>query len=113
MNFAEMYRSLLKERLETDDEIITYKEPFIKDAIRLFCRNIPEATEFLKHDCTANEYIYLSEIIEEIAAESESLELIQTYADLVKKYPEETKDYNMCSFINSALAIAEPDEDEE
>lgn len=69
--------------------------------------------EFLKYECTANEYIYLSEIIEDIAAESESPELIQTYADLAKKYPEETKDYNMWSFINSAHGIAEPDEDEE
>lgn len=112
MNFAEKYRELLQERIDTPSEGLTFKEPFIKDAISLFSKNIPEAIEFLKNDCTEDEYSWISEIIEDIAAESESMELIQTYASLADKYPEETKDYNVKSFINSALAIVEPDKDE-
>lgn len=113
MNFAEKYRELLKKRVEIPDEILSFKDPCMKDAISLFAKNVPEAIEFLKNDCTEDEYSWISEIIEDIAAESENLELIQAYANLAEKYPEETKRFNVKSFIDSALAIAEPDEDEE
>ncbi len=113
MNFAGKYRELLKKRIETPDEILSFKDPCMKDAISLFAKNVPEAIEFLKNDCTEDEYSWISEIIEDIAAESENLELIQVYASLADKYPDETKKYNVMSFINSALAIAEPDEGEE
>ena len=107
MAFKEDYRSLLKKRLETDDEIITYDEPFIKDTIRLFAQNIEEAIEFLKNDCTSEEYIWISELIDLIAAESKSHRLIQTYAELADKYPQETRDYHIRSFIQSAMSIAD------
>ena len=113
MNFAEKYRELLKKRIETPDEILSFKDPCMKGAIALFAQNIPEAIEFLKNDCTEDEYSWISEIIEDIAAESESLELIRVYASLADKYPEETKRYNVKSFIDSAMAIAAPDEDKE
>ncbi|MEY8381492.1 hypothetical protein AAK979_10790 [Ileibacterium valens] len=113
MIFSKEYRSLLKKRLETNDEILTYNESFIKDTIRLFSQNIQEAIDFLNNDCTADEYIWISELIDDIAAESKSIRLIQTYASLADKYPKETKDYNIQSFINSAMAIAESWQDDE
>lgn len=112
MNFAEKYRQLLKKRIETPDEILTFKDPCMKDSIALFSRNIPEAISFLNNDCTEDEYSWISEIIEDIAAESKNVELIHAYASLANKYPKETKKYNVKSFIDSALAIAEPDDKE-
>ena len=88
MNFAETYRKLLKQRIETPNEILMFTEPFIKDAIHLFSNNIPEAISHLKNECSDEEYVYISEIIDDIASESKNLELIQTYASLAYKYPE-------------------------
>lgn len=113
MNFASKYRELLQKRIDTPEEALTFREPFIKDAVTLFAKHVPEAIEFLKNDCTEDEYSWISDIIEKIAAESRNPELIQAYANLAEKYPEETKRFNVKSFIDSALAIAEPDEDEE
>ena len=113
MTFSETYRFLLQKRLETNDEILTYNEPFIKDTIHLFSRNIPEAIDFFNNDCTADEYIWISELIEDIASESRSVSLIRNYALLSNKYPQETKDYNILSFINSTMAIAESWQEDE
>lgn len=112
-NFAEEYRRLLKKRIDTHEEALTFREPFIREAIWLFAEDIPAAIDFLRKECTEDEYSWISEIIEDIAAESESVELIQAYADLAVKYPEETKRYNIQSFIDSALAIAESYQDED
>lgn len=112
MIFSEVYRSLLKKRMETNDEILTYNEPFIKDTIQLFSQHVQEAIDFLNNECTADEFIWISELIDDIAAESKNVRLIQTYASLADKYPKETKDYNIQSFINSAMAIAETQQDD-
>lgn len=106
MIFRDVYRPLLKKRLETNDEIITYNESFIKDAINAFSKHPQAAIYFLKNECTADEYIWISEIIDDIAAKSKNLQLVETYAALADKYPQETKEYNIQSFINSAISIA-------
>lgn len=113
MIFSKKYRYLLKKRVSTPDEIMTFNEPFIKETVQLFSDHITEAVDFLKHDCTEDEYSWISEIIENIAEESKSIKLIQAYRDLANKYPEETKKYNIDSFINSALSIAESWQDED
>lgn len=113
MNFAETYRKLLKQRLDTHDEALTFEEPFIKDAVHLFAKNIPEAISYLNNECTEEEYGFISEIIDDIAADSKSLKLIQAYAALAEKYPKETEDYNISSFINSAMSIAQSWQDAE
>lgn len=113
MNFKDDYINLLKERIATSDEAITFDEPFIKETVKLFADNIPDAINFLKNDCTEDEYSWISEIIDDIAEESKSIELIEAYKDLAEKYPEETKRYNIKSFINSAMSIAESWQDDE
>ena len=113
MNFAETYRKLLKQRIETHNEALTFDEPFIKEAIHLFAQNIPEAIHYLENDCAEEEYGYISEIIDDIAYESKNVPLIEAYAALAEKYPEETKDYNIRSFINSAMSIVKSWQDDE
>ncbi|WP_288338953.1 hypothetical protein [uncultured Allobaculum sp.] len=113
MNFKDPYRNLLRKRIAVSDEAITFSELFIKDTVHLFAANIPDAMHFLKNNCTEDEYSWISEIIDDSAEQSKSVELIEAYKNLAEKYPEETKSYNIKSFINSAMAIAEPWQEDE
>lgn len=78
-----------------------------KETVKLFADNIQDAISFLKNDCTEDEYSWISEIIDDIAEKSKSIELIEAYKNLAEKYPEETQRYNIKSFIDSAMLNAE------
>lgn len=94
-------------RVEYNDEALTFSEPFITDAIQLFVNNVPEAIDFLQNECSADQFAWISEIIESIAESSGSVELAQVYADLMSKFPEETEKYHISSFAESAIFFAE------
>lgn len=49
----------------------------------------------MQNDMTAEEYLYLSEISDEISQEKPSYAFIEEYKALVKKYPQATKDYQI------------------
>lgn len=105
MNFANEYRKLLQQRI-TDIEP-TFNEQYFQEMVNLFSNHIPEAIDFLDKECTAEEFSWISEIIEAIARKSHSVSLIKVYLSLLDKYPDEAKEYNVASFAESALLIAE------
>ena len=58
--------------------------------------------EYIKTEMTADEYIVLSAISDEIADMRPSMEFIEAYKSLALKYPEETKNYQIDNFIRDA-----------
>lgn len=90
----------------THNEIIIFNEPFIKNTVWLFAQYIQEVLDYLNHECTAEEFVWISEIIDDIASESKNVRLIQTYASLADQNSVEIKYYNIQSFIKSSMAIA-------
>lgn len=73
-----------------------------KKLITLFTEDINKSIEFLDNDCTADQFSWLSEVFDEIAEITQSKEFIEALKRLAIKYPEETKTYNIMSFIESA-----------
>ena len=61
-----------------------------------------ELRNALKTECTASEYSWISEIIDDLAAQTQSRELIETYKSLMAKFPEECMIYNIAEIIQFA-----------
>lgn len=83
-----------------------------KREIKVLSDDVPGTIVFLKTQCTAAEYSWISEIIEELAAMTQNKELVEVYKSLLSKFPEESEMYNIADSIRFAEgAIAGEKED--
>ena len=98
---------ILIEREKTDDEWDYGIEQCHKKLVALMTEDIHKSIEFLDNDCTADQFSWLSEVFDEIAENTQSKEFIEALKRLADKYPEETKTYNIMSFIESAECAME------
>lgn len=100
----EDFRNVIKERIECPDEWGYGVERCWKKEIDILSEDIPSTIEFLQTECTADEYSWISEIIDDLAAKTQSRELIECYKSLMTKFPEECKTYNIAGSIEYAEA---------
>ena len=106
MNVRE-FREIVK-RLEYANEVSQGNwhdeiEKCWKKEIEILSKDIDGTIEFLKNDCTSDEYSWISEIIDDLIEVTQSKELLQCYSDLMDKFPEECKTYNIKGSIECAL----------
>ena len=89
-------------------------EECCKKEIEILSEDIPSTIEFLVTECTAEEYSWISEIIDDLAAKTQSKELVACYRSLMTKFPEECKKYNIEESIEYAEAelIGETNDEE-
>ena len=76
-----------------------------KNTISHVCQDkstFEEFIEYMKTEMTGNEYVYLSEISDDLSAIHPSLDFIDAYKTLAIKYPKETVDYHIAVFIEDA-----------
>lgn len=76
-----------------------------KKEIELLTEDIPTTIDFLRNECTADEYLWISEVIDDVVNLVPSKEFVQCYKDLMIKFPEECAKYNIAGSIESAEAI--------
>lgn len=100
----EEFRKVIQERIECHDEWADGIEHCWKKEIEILSEDISSTIEFLQTDCTADEYSWISEIIDDLAAKTQSRELIACYKSLMAKFPEECKTYNIAGSIEYAEA---------
>lgn len=108
MRFVE-FREIIKKRASIEDEWYTEIEKCWKEMTELFSKDINKTIQFLDI-CTADEFSWLSEIIEDIAKRTLSKEFVAALRKTADKYPEETKEYNIVDFIESAECIVSEDQ---
>lgn len=100
------FRKVLLERKRIAEEMQDSWDNGIKkcheELIRILIEDIESTVEFLKTECTADEFSWLSEIFIEIIDITQSQDFIEVLYELAKKYPEETEDYNVLYFIETA-----------
>lgn len=104
MNFSD-YKEIIQKRAEIDSEWYTEIEKIWDKMISLFSKDIEKTISFIKTDCTADAFVWLSEIFEEIAEKTQSKEFIDSLYETAKKFPDETKQYNIISFIDDAADV--------
>jgi hypothetical protein len=79
-------------------------EECCKKEIEILMTDIESTIAFLKNDCTSDEFVWISEIIDDLAAKTQSKELIECYKSLMDKFPEECKIYSIKESIEYAEA---------
>ena len=106
----EKFKSLCIERDAIFGESYWELEIIWKEIVLLIIEDddsMRDFIEYMKLEMTGNEYGVLSEISDEIVTEKPSIDFIVAYKELSKKYPDETKRWQIQSFINDAEKIVE------
>ena len=96
------FREVIRERSEMSDEWSFGIEQCWKKEIEILSQDIPSTIEYLKNECTADEYGWISEIIDNLVENTQSKEIIGAYKNLMIKYPDEYKKHNISSSIKFA-----------
>jgi len=76
-----------------------------KNTIRYLCQNdevFDGFVGYMKREMTIDEYIYLSEISNDLSGIHPSLEFVEAYKSLAQKYPKETIEWQIDTFIEDA-----------
>lgn len=73
-----------------------------KREIVVLSEDIPGTISFFKAECTATEYSWISEVIEDLAAQTQSRKLVEAYKSVMAKFPEECEIYNIADSIQIA-----------
>lgn len=112
----EKFREVIKQReyisQVSQDEWAEGIEECQKKEIEILSEDISSTMEFLKTECTAEEFSWISEVFEDIIEANPNKELIQCYKELVDKFPEEAETYHIVdSCIKSAEAILKWEEE--
>lgn len=95
-------REAIIERENTNDEYDFGIEQCHKKMLDVIAEDPIGTVAFLRNECTANEFSWLSEIFDEIVMATKSKEIIESLYYLHGKYPEESETYNILAFIESA-----------
>ena len=106
---VEKFREVIKRREYIEDiscgEWADGIEECQKQLIDILSEDDPSTIDFLNTDCTAEEYSWISEVLEDIIEKKPCAELVQCYKALMTKFPEECTTYNIASCIEGAEAI--------
>lgn len=109
MQFVEFYE-IIKKRSSIEEEWYTEIEKCWEEMTGIFSADVNKTIQFLDI-CTADEFSWLSEVVENIAKRTHSKEFIAALRKTADKYPEETKKYNIIDFIESAECIVSEDQE--
>lgn len=93
-------REILKERQTVHPEDSNAIEKLWEKEIDILSRDMSETLDFFSNRCTAEEFVWLSEVFEEVQEKTQSDELRECLYSVAKKYPNETKEYNILDFIS-------------
>ena len=77
-------------------------EECCKNEIEILAQDIESTIAFLKSECTAKEFVWISEVIDEVVVKTRSRALLDCYTSLMAKFPEESKTYSISSSIEYA-----------
>lgn len=96
------FREVITRREKVNDEDAYGVEQCWQEEIVILTEDIPSSIEFLRHDCTAKEYSWISEIIDDIAEQTGSYEFVDCYKSLMQKFPDECLKNNIAGSIEFA-----------
>ena len=102
MSISEELNSLILQRKSIEGDVDYENDQVIQDEIQLMIKDINATVSFLENDCTEEQFIWLSEVFDEIAERSKSGEFIAAIRHAAKRFPQAVATYNINYFIDSA-----------
>ena len=106
---VQKFREVIRRRNETHDEYDYGVEMCWKEEIEILSEDVPSTVAYLKNECTADEFAWICEIIDDLAVKTRSREIVEAYKNLGKKYPDMAKTFSFefcASYAEEALEIA-------
>ena len=94
-------RQILSRRIALHPEDSLAAEECWKEEIMVLSRDIEETIDFFSNRCTGEEFAWLSKVFEDVLEKTHSKELSSCLCAVARKYPEETQEYNILSFITN------------
>ncbi len=101
---VQRFKEVIQKRINTVDEYYVGVEECWKEEIEILSEDVPSTVAYLKNDCTADEFAHISDIIDDLAAETQSREIVECYKNLGKKYPDMAKTFNFAGCVKYAEA---------
>ena len=102
MSINEEYQKLIEKRESIEGDIDYDNNPVIQEMIKLLTDDINATVSFLDAECTESQFVWMSEIFDEIAEYTRSKAFIHALRRTAQKYPNATEQYNIDYFIDSA-----------
>lgn len=100
------FREVIHERerisRESYDEWTFGIEQCWKQEIEILSEDISSTILFLQNKCTAEEFSWISEIIDDLVDQTQSRKILQVYKNLMIKFPDECKMYNISKSVQLA-----------
>ena len=106
---VQRFKEVIRRRNETHDEYDYGVEMCWKEEIEILSEDVPSTVAYLKNECTADEFAWICEIIDDLAVKTRSREIVEAYRNLGKKYPDMAKTFSFefcTSYAEEALEIA-------
>ena len=76
-----------------------------EEEVNLLSKNLNETINFLKSDCSADEFSWMSEVFDDIVEKTKSKEFIDCIEETSKRFTEECSKYNIEGAIKAAKAV--------
>lgn len=102
MSISNDFNILIQKRKAIEGDVDYDNNPVIKDMINLLTKNVTQVVDFIINDCSEEQFIWMSEILDEIIEKTKSPEIIDALRIAAKKYPKAAQKYNIEYFIDSA-----------
>ena len=105
---VQRFKKVIQKRINTVDEYYVGVEECWKEEIEILSEDVPSTVAYLKNECTADEFAWICEIIDDLAVKTRSREIVEAYKNLGKKYPDMAKTFSFefcASYAEEALEI--------
>ena len=106
---VQRFKKVIQKRINTVDEYYVGVEECWKEEIEILSEDVPSTVAYLKNECTADEFAWICEIIDDLAVKTRSREIVEAYKNLGNKYPDMAKTFSFefcASYAEEALEIA-------
>lgn len=104
---VQRFKEVIKKRNETHDEYDYGVEMCNSKGIQILSEDVASTIEYLKNECTAEKFFWISEIIDDVAYQTQSTELVECYKSLGDKFTEKAKTFRFDIVVECAQAALE------
>ena len=98
----EELREIIKKRIVLDPEYDYGIEQCCLIEIEILTRDIHDTIAFLEEECTGQEFVWISEVFDEVVEKTQSREFIDCLYRVAEKFPGECEKYNILYFIDTS-----------
>ena len=100
--FNREYEAIIRRIEKIQDHPDYFEMPAIMSEIELLSRNLQDTVNFLDHECTAQQLVWMSEVFDEVSANLKNWEFIDALDRAADRFPEACSEYNIRNSIGYA-----------